>query len=159
MQLELRGIQRELGITFVIVTHDQDEALTLCDRLAVFNAGRIEQIGAAREVYENPANRFVADFVGTSNVLDGDDAERVLGRRGAYAVRPERIQVLDGDARRPACAPPRPPSMRSCTPDRSPVSPPATVGLRADGHAAQRRRLRRAAARHRGDIGLARQCR
>jgi putative spermidine/putrescine transport system ATP-binding protein len=98
MQLELRGIQRELGITFVIVTHDQDEALTLCDRLAVFNAGRIEQIGAAREVYENPANRFVADFVGTSNVLDGDDAERVLGRRGAYAVRPERIQVLDGDA-------------------------------------------------------------
>ncbi len=99
MQLELRGIQRELGITFVIVTHDQDEALTLCDRLAVFNAGRIEQIGAAREVYENPANRFVADFVGTSNVLDGDDAERMLGRRGAYAVRPERIQVLlDGDA-------------------------------------------------------------
>ena len=101
MQLELRGIQRELGITFVIVTHDQDEALTLCDRLAVFNAGRIEQIGAAREVYENPANRFVADFVGTSNVLEGDDAERVLGRRGAYAVRPERIQVLTGGATPP----------------------------------------------------------
>ena len=94
MRLELRAIQRELGITFVIVTHDQDEALTLCDRLAVFNAGRVEQIGAAREVYENPANRFVADFVGTSNVLDGADAERMLGRSGAFAVRPERILVL-----------------------------------------------------------------
>src|SRR6185369_2856505 len=70
MQLELKEIQREVGITFVIVTHDQDEALTLCDRLAVFNDGRIEQIGRARDVYEHPANRFVADFVGTSNVLD-----------------------------------------------------------------------------------------
>jgi putative spermidine/putrescine transport system ATP-binding protein len=64
MQIELKEIQREVGITFVIVTHDQDEALTLCDRLAVFNNGRIEQIGKARDVYENPANRFVADFVG-----------------------------------------------------------------------------------------------
>ena len=99
MQLELRAIQRELGITFVIVTHDQDEALTLCDRLAVFNEGRIEQVGAARDVYENPVNRFVADFVGTSNVLDGADAERVLGRSGAFALRPERILVLaDGRA-------------------------------------------------------------
>ena len=94
MQVELKAIQREIGITFVIVTHDQDEALTLCDRLAVFNDGRIEQIGAAREVYENPVNRFVADFVGTSNVLDGAAAEAVLGRPGSYAVRPERILVL-----------------------------------------------------------------
>ena len=75
MQVELKAIQREVGITFVIVTHDQDEALTLCDRLAVFNDGRIEQVGAARDVYEHPANRFVADFVGTSNVLEGADAE------------------------------------------------------------------------------------
>ena len=81
MQVELKAIQREVGITFVIVTHDQDEALTLCDRLAVFNDGRIEQVGAARDVYENPANRFVADFVGTSNVLDGAAAEALLGRR------------------------------------------------------------------------------
>ncbi|CAN5548687.1 ABC transporter ATP-binding protein [soil metagenome] len=95
MQVELKAIQREVGITFVIVTHDQDEALTLCDRLAVFNDGRVEQIGAAREVYENPANRFVADFVGTSNVLDGVAAESILGRTGTYAVRPERILVLD----------------------------------------------------------------
>ena len=94
MQLELKEIQREVGITFVIVTHDQDEALTLCDRLAVFNEGRIEQIGRARDVYEHPANRFVADFVGTSNVFDGDAATALAGRTGPLAVRPERITVL-----------------------------------------------------------------
>jgi putative spermidine/putrescine transport system ATP-binding protein len=94
MQIELKAIQREVGITFVIVTHDQDEALTLCDRLAVFNDGRIEQIGAAREVYENPVNRFVADFVGTSNVLDGEAAETLVGRAGMFVVRPERIGVF-----------------------------------------------------------------
>ncbi len=98
MQLELKAIQREVGITFIIVTHDQDEALTLCDRLAVFNAGRIEQIGKARDVYEHPANRFVADFVGTSNVLDGDDATALVGRAGPLAVRPERIAVLAAGA-------------------------------------------------------------
>lgn len=94
MQVELKAIQRDVGITFVIVTHDQDEALTLCDRLAVFNAGRIEQVGAAREVYENPANRFVADFVGTSNVVDGAAAQTLVGRTGTFAVRPEQIAVL-----------------------------------------------------------------
>jgi putative spermidine/putrescine transport system ATP-binding protein len=94
MQLELKEIQREVGITFVIVTHDQDEALTLCDRLAVFNEGRIEQVGRARDVYERPANRFVADFVGTSNVLDGDAATTLAGRPGPVVVRPERIAVL-----------------------------------------------------------------
>ncbi|WP_179473354.1 ABC transporter ATP-binding protein [Mycolicibacterium vinylchloridicum] len=94
MQVELKAIQREVGITFVIVTHDQDEALTLCDRLAVFNNGRIEQVGAAREVYENPANRFVADFVGTSNVVDGARAEALVGRDGTFAIRPERILLL-----------------------------------------------------------------
>lgn len=102
MQVELKAIQREVGITFVIVTHDQDEALTLCDRLAVFNSGRIEQVGKARDVYENPANRFVADFVGTSNVLDGDAARALVGRPGVFAVRPERIAVLsDGGAAAP----------------------------------------------------------
>jgi putative spermidine/putrescine transport system ATP-binding protein len=98
MQVELKAIQREVGITFVIVTHDQDEALTLCDRLAVFNEGRIEQIGAAREVYEKPANRFVADFVGTSNVLDGAAAQQVIGRSGIFAIRPERIGVTEPGA-------------------------------------------------------------
>jgi putative spermidine/putrescine transport system ATP-binding protein len=102
MQVELKAIQREVGITFVIVTHDQDEALTLCDRLAVFNDGRIEQVGAAREVYDYPANRFVADFVGTSNVLDGEAAVMVLGHTGTFAVRPERILVLEPRGAPPA---------------------------------------------------------
>jgi putative spermidine/putrescine transport system ATP-binding protein len=108
MQVELKAIQREVGITFVIVTHDQDEALTLCDRLAVFNNGRIEQIGAARDVYENPANRFVADFVGTSNVVDGATAEALIGQAGTFAIRPERILLLAPDA-------PVPAGMRSVT--------------------------------------------
>jgi putative spermidine/putrescine transport system ATP-binding protein len=108
MQVELKAIQREVGITFVIVTHDQDEALTLCDRLAVFNNGRIEQIGAAREVYENPANRFVADFVGTSNVVDGATAEALVGQTGTFAIRPERILSLTPDT-------PVPAGMRSVT--------------------------------------------
>ena len=71
MQLELKRIQREVGITFVYVTHDQEEALTMSDRLAVMNAGRIEQLGTPRELYERPANRFVADFLGTSNIIGG----------------------------------------------------------------------------------------
>ena len=97
MQVELKAIQREVGITFVIVTHDQDEALTLCDRLAVFNDGRIEQVGRARDVYEKPANRFVADFVGTANVLDGAAADALVGRPGLFAIRPERIAVFAPD--------------------------------------------------------------
>jgi putative spermidine/putrescine transport system ATP-binding protein len=97
MQLELKAIQREVGITFVFVTHDQDEALTLCDRLAVFNAGRVEQLGTAAEVYEHPATRFVADFVGTSNLLDGDAASVAAGGATAslVSIRPEKITLLD----------------------------------------------------------------
>jgi spermidine/putrescine transport system ATP-binding protein len=71
MQLELKRIQREVGITFVFVTHDQNEALTMSDRLVVMNAGRIEQLGAPREVYERPRTRFVAGFIGTSNLMTG----------------------------------------------------------------------------------------
>jgi putative spermidine/putrescine transport system ATP-binding protein len=93
MQVELKAIQREVGITFVFVTHDQDEALTLCDRLAVFNNGRIEQIGVAEEVYEHPATRFVAGFVGSSNVITGAAAVAVFGRDVSVAVRPEKISV------------------------------------------------------------------
>ena len=88
MQTELKRIQREVGITFVYVTHDQEEALTMSDRLAVFDAGRIVQVGALADVYEKPANEFVAGFVGVSNVLERD------GRR--FTVRPEKI-ALDGD--------------------------------------------------------------
>ena len=69
MQIELKRIQREVGITFVYVTHDQGEALTMSDRIAVMNEGRVEQLGTPREVYEQPRTRFVADFIGTSNML------------------------------------------------------------------------------------------
>ncbi|MDW5594619.1 ABC transporter ATP-binding protein [Conexibacter stalactiti] len=92
MQLELKAIQRELSerITFVYVTHDQEEALTMSDRVAVFSQGRIEQVGTPREIYERPANEFVASFVGTSNVIEQD------GRR--VVVRPEKLRLLAADA-------------------------------------------------------------
>jgi spermidine/putrescine transport system ATP-binding protein len=121
MQLELKRIQREVGITFVYVTHDQGEALTMSDRLAVMNQGRIEQLGTPRKLYEHPATRFVAGFIGTSNIFSGrvdsevgelcivklGPDERVLlpmgpiAREGAevdVAVRPEKISLLDADA-------------------------------------------------------------
>ncbi|CAB5024861.1 MAG: ATP-binding cassette domain-containing protein [Actinobacteria bacterium] len=96
MQVELKEIQREVGITFVFVTHDQDEALTMSDRIAVFNEGRIEQIGTPIEVYEHPATVFVAGFVGTSNLMRDEVAVAVLGRPGTWSVRPEKIRVTKG---------------------------------------------------------------
>jgi len=93
MQVELKAIQRDVGITFVFVTHDQEEALTMSDRIAVFNRGRIEQVGTPSEVYESPASEFVAGFVGTSNLLTGAVAQAVLGRDGVYSVRPEKIRI------------------------------------------------------------------
>jgi putative spermidine/putrescine transport system ATP-binding protein len=93
MQIELKAIQQQVGITFIYVTHDQQEALTMSDRLAVFNKGRIEQIGAPAEVYERPATRFVAGFVGTSNLLRGDAAEAIVGARGTFTIRPEKIHL------------------------------------------------------------------
>ena len=90
MQAFLKTLQHELGMTFLYVTHDQEEALTMSTNVAVFNEGRIEQIGTPVEIYERPATEFVADFVGTSNILDRD------GRR--VVVRPERIAFAsDGD--------------------------------------------------------------
>lgn len=94
MQVELKEIQREVGITFVFVTHDQDEALTMSDRIAVFNEGNIAQLGTPSEVYEHPATSFVAGFVGTSNLLEPAAAQAVLGRPGTWSVRPEKIQLL-----------------------------------------------------------------
>jgi spermidine/putrescine transport system ATP-binding protein len=114
MQLELKRIQREVGITFVYVTHDQEEALTMSDRLVVMNAGRIEQLGSPRELYEHPATRFVANFIGTSNILTGrlerkgdawalaglgpdqrvlvtDAGETSQGQEVELAVRPEKM--------------------------------------------------------------------
>jgi putative spermidine/putrescine transport system ATP-binding protein len=87
MQIFLKALQRDLGITFVYVTHDQEEALTMSDRLAVFNAGRIEQVGSPAEVYEHPQTEFVAGFVGVSNVLERD------GRQ--FTIRPEKIRMTD----------------------------------------------------------------
>jgi len=93
MQIELKALQRQVGITFVFVTHDQEEALTMSDRIAVFNHGRVEQVGAPAEVYERPRTPFVADFVGTSNLLDEGASQRLLGRRGRHTVRPEKISL------------------------------------------------------------------
>ena len=87
MQVELKRIQREVGITFVYVTHDQNEALTMSDRIAVMNDGLIEQLGSPREVYERPASKFVAGFIGTSNVLSGT-VEPVRRRPGRHRARP-----------------------------------------------------------------------
>jgi len=98
MQVELKALQREVGITFVFVTHDQEEALTMSDRIAVFNQGRIEQVGAPAEIYERPATPFVASFVGTSNLLEGESAQRVVGAPGVYSIRPEKIRVLKESA-------------------------------------------------------------
>lgn len=93
MQVELKEIQRDLGITFIFVTHDQEEALTLSDRVAVFNEGTIVQLGTPQAVYENPDSEFVADFVGTSNVFTGQVASRLFGKVGSFSVRPERMSL------------------------------------------------------------------
>jgi putative spermidine/putrescine transport system ATP-binding protein len=95
MQLELKDIQQEVGLTFIYVTHDQEEALTMSDRLAVFNHGRIEQVGTPAEVYERPATGFVAGFVGVSNVLEGAAAKAVTGDVAPFTVRPEKIAMVD----------------------------------------------------------------
>jgi putative spermidine/putrescine transport system ATP-binding protein len=97
MQVELKELQRQVGITFVFVTHDQEEALTMSDRIAVFEGGRIEQVGAPADVYERPSSAFVAGFVGTSNLLDPAAALAVLGRGGTWSVRPEKIRVARPD--------------------------------------------------------------
>jgi putative spermidine/putrescine transport system ATP-binding protein len=98
MQVELKALQRQVGITFVFVTHDQGEALTMSDRIAVFNAGRIEQVATPAEVYERPATEFVAGFVGTSNLLRGDAARALLGRDGVWSIRPEKIRLTEVDS-------------------------------------------------------------
>ncbi len=98
MQFELKQIQREVGITFVFVTHDQEEALTLSDRVAVFNNGKIEQVGSPREVYEFPRTEFVARFLGITNLLADDAAQRILGERTPHSVRPERVRLVDPTA-------------------------------------------------------------
>ena len=95
MQIELKAIQREVGITFIYVTHDQQEALTMSDRIAVFNDGGIEQVGSPADVYERPASAFVAGFVGTSNLLRGETARKIVGQDGTFTVRPEKIRLAE----------------------------------------------------------------
>jgi len=114
MRVELKQIQQQTGITFVFVTHDQEEALSMSDRIAVMSAGRVQQVGGAHEIYEQPANRFVADFIGETNLLDADvisnngtglrvriadgleleaSGEPPTGRATSVSIRPERIAI------------------------------------------------------------------
>lgn len=98
MQGELKKLQRQLGITFIFVTHDQTEALSMSDRVAVFNQGRIEQVDSPRNLYMKPATAFVAEFVGTSNVLRGELAKRLTGQALPFSIRPEHIRFADDQA-------------------------------------------------------------
>jgi putative spermidine/putrescine transport system ATP-binding protein len=97
MQVELKNIQKQVGITFVFVTHDQEEALTMSDRIAVFSQGKIEQIGSPAEVYEHPSTPFVASFVGTSNLIEGEVAKRITGKETKFSIRPEKIHLSGPD--------------------------------------------------------------
>ena len=94
MQEELKALQKSLGITFIFVTHDQGEALSMADRVAVFNEGRVQQIGTPEEIYKRPRSRFVADFVGSSNVLEPEFVYSILGERRWASLRPEAIHVV-----------------------------------------------------------------
>lgn len=101
MQAELKGLQQRLGITFVFVTHDQGEALSMADRVAVFSRGRIEQLDTPRGLYARPRTAFVASFVGSANVVTGELAERLTGRRTPFAIRPELIEIRPSGATLP----------------------------------------------------------
>jgi putative spermidine/putrescine transport system ATP-binding protein len=98
MQEELKTLQKTLGITFIFVTHDQGEALSMADRVAVFNEGRIIQTGTPEDIYRRPVTRFVADFVGSSNVLAPDFVDSVLGEKRWASLRPESIHVVRAGA-------------------------------------------------------------
>ena len=99
MQVELKRIQREAGITFIFVTHDQEEAMRMSDRIAVFNAGAIEQIGTPQQVYEKPESTFVARFLGVSNVFSGQAAQEIFGSAATVNIRPERIKLVSPDTK------------------------------------------------------------
>lgn len=93
MQVELKALQRSLGITFIFVTHDQEEALTLSDRVAVFNNGKIEQLGSPRDLYDHPQSEFVARFVGSSNLFTDEESRTLFGKTGMHSVRPEKLDL------------------------------------------------------------------
>lgn len=94
MQEELKDLQRSLGITFVFVTHDQGEALSMADRVAVFNEGRIMQVGTPQDIYYRPDSRFIADFVGSSNILPVGFLKKHMSRSGSASLRPEAIKLV-----------------------------------------------------------------
>lgn len=96
MQLELKSLQRDVGITFILVTHDQGEALAMSDRIAIFDQGHIVQVGTPRAIYDEPLTRFVADFVGTANIVSGALAEQLLGHAGTCTIRAEHIALGAG---------------------------------------------------------------
>jgi putative spermidine/putrescine transport system ATP-binding protein len=100
MQAELKALKRRLGITFIYVTHDQGEALSMSDRVAVFNKGRVEQIDTPAQLYQRPGTTFVADFVGGANVVRGALARELAGTDGPFALRPERLRIGTGAAPR-----------------------------------------------------------
>ncbi len=131
MQIELKTIQREVAITFIYVTHDQEEALTMSDRIAVFNRGRIEQVGSPADVYERPATAFVAGFVGTSNLLPGRPRGRCSARTQPTPCAPRR-SASQGPMTRSATKRPRPSaaSPRSSTSARTPAT--SSSSTRAD---------------------------
>ena len=95
MQVELKQLQRKVGITFFFVTHDQEEALSMSDRVAIFNNGKIEQVGSPAEVYEKPATEFVANFVGVSNIIKGEEAKTISGSSESFMIRPEKIILCE----------------------------------------------------------------
>ncbi len=98
MQVELKAIQQRVGITFIFVTHDQEEALAMSDRIAVFNQGQIEQVGSPAEMYEHPATPFVASFVGVSNLISGALAKQLTGSEERFSIRPEKIHLAPPSA-------------------------------------------------------------
>jgi putative spermidine/putrescine transport system ATP-binding protein len=104
MQVELKSIQRQVGITFIYVTHDQGEALSMSDRVAVFNQGKVEQMATPGELYERPKTEFVAGFVGVSNLLQGEAAASVTGAARACSIRPEKIHLAPAGSAAPANA-------------------------------------------------------
>ncbi|RCK45764.1 MULTISPECIES: ABC transporter ATP-binding protein [Thalassospira] len=97
MQEELKTLQRKLGITFVFVTHDQGEALSMADRVAVFNDGKIQQVGSPQDIYQRPQSRFVADFVGSSNVLEPGFVKQLTGKNAYASLRPEAVRIVQSD--------------------------------------------------------------
>ena len=105
MQAELKSLQRKLGIAFVFVTHDQGEALSMADRVAVFNDGRIQQVGTPEDVYDRPQTPFVADFVGASNVLPPELVSAIIGTPSAASLRPEAIKLGAGPLQGTVVAP------------------------------------------------------